>query len=135
MDPLYFFILAAVIASFGISFAVRKAFRQIAEGQMPLPKIQTDLMIYTAVAEVLPIVLIILGFKNLDDAKLNPIFVVVVVGAVILFNLLVNFFRYKEASLQLENDPIRKQQIATTHLLSFGLVNAFPVIAIVAAFM
>ncbi|GAA0340068.1 hypothetical protein GCM10008967_33040 [Bacillus carboniphilus] len=135
MDPLYYFMLAAVLASFGISFAVRNAFAQIAEGKISLTKIQSKLMIYVALVETLPIILLVLGFMNIDDAQLNPVILIAVVGGSVLFNFVMNFVRYRDAQLQVEDNPVLKQQLSTTFLLSLGLVNAIPVIAIVAAFL
>ena len=132
MDPLYYFILAAVIASFGISIAVRKAFLQIVEGKLPLHKVQTKLMVSVALVETIPILLLVLGFMNIEEAELNPLVVILIVGACMLFNFLINWFRYRDSLQQVEKDSLQKQQLTTTFQLSIFLVNAIPIVAIIA---
>ncbi|MET3699064.1 ATP synthase subunit C [Bacillus oleivorans] len=132
MDPLYYFILAAVIASFGISIAVRKAFSQIVEGKLPLHKVQTKLMVSVALVETIPILLLVLGFMNIEEAELSPLVVILIVGAAMLFNFLINWFRYRDSIQQVEQDSLQKQQLSTTFQLSIFLMNAIPIVAIIA---
>ena len=88
MDALYYFVLAAVIATFGIGWAVRTAIRELVNEPERKENIQTKLFIKVAVVETIPIILIIFGFINLSDSTSDVILPLIIVAVVTILNII-----------------------------------------------
>ncbi|MCG1020259.1 hypothetical protein [Sutcliffiella horikoshii] len=132
MDALYFFVLAAVIASFGISIALRSSMEKLVLEPGTLPQIQSRFFIYVAIIEALPIILIVLGFINLMDSSVSVIIPLVIVGASVLINFIMNLMKKNALESQA---PDLKEKLMTFFLMGNVLMTAIPIVAVVATFV
>ncbi len=132
MDALYFFVLAAVIASFGISIALRSSMEKLVLEPETLPQIQSKFFISVAIIEVLPIILIVLGFIGLMDSTASAFIPLVIVGATVLINFIINLM--KKSALE-SQAPDLKEKLMTFFLMGNVLMTALPIVAVVATFI
>lgn len=134
MEALYYFVLAAVIATFGISWAVRTAIRELVNGPERKENIQTKMFIKVAVVEAIPIILIIFGFINLSSSNSDVIFPLIIVGAVTILNIISIYGTSSEITND-SNTPVDlKSAVKTLTMMGVTLVLAIPTIAVVACF-
>ncbi|KGP91858.1 ATP synthase F0F1 subunit C [Pontibacillus chungwhensis BH030062] len=130
MDPIYFFVIAVLIATGGISFISRKALYDVAQNPDNLQSIQTKLFIGVAVVEVIPIVLIVFGFINLDQSTIDPVTPLILVAIITFINGGHVFKTY--LSLTGDADKQAKEKLRMLFMVCLPLLMAFPIIAGVA---
>ena len=135
MDALYYFVLSAVIATFGIGWAVRSAIKDLSEELERRENVHTKMFIKVAAVEAIPIILIVLGFINLDDSTADAMLPLIIVGAVTFLNI----FMIYRTSADITSDPnISKDLKAALTTLSFigiMLVSTIPIVAVVASLL
>ena len=135
MDALYYFVLSAVIATFGIGWAVRSAIRDLSNGLERRESVHTKMFIKVAAVEAIPIILIVLGFINLADSTADAMLPLIIVGAVTFLNV----FMIYRTSADITSDPnIAKDLKAALTTLSFigiMLVSTIPIVAVVASLL
>lgn len=135
MDALYFFVIATVIATFGISYFVRKAIKQIAVNLEDRGKIHTNMFIGTALVEIVPIVLIVFGYVYLPFSSIDntlPLIIVILSTALNLFliyNTTNKFVRDLTASNEL------KGALKLAASLGYTLVMAIPIVSVISMFI
>ncbi|WP_148629690.1 F0F1 ATP synthase subunit C [Bacillus sp. E214] len=134
MEALYYFVLAAVIATFGISWAVRTAIKELVNGPERKVNIQTKMFIKVAVVEAIPIILIIFGFINLSSSTSDVILPLIIVGAVTILNIIFIYGTSSEITNDLNTPGDLKLAIKTLTMMGVTLVLAIPTIAVVACF-
>lgn len=132
MDALYFFIAAAVIASFGISITLRSSMEKLVLQPESLQKIQSKFFINVAIIEVIPIIMIVFGFITLMDSTINVIIPIVIVCASMLINFAMNVMKMSALESQA---PDLKEKLMTFFLMGNVLMTAIPIVAIVATFI
>ena len=135
MDALYYFVLAAVIATFGNSWAVRKAIRELSNDLERTEKVHSSMFLHVAIVEVIPIILLIFGFINLHNSTADILFPLIIVGAVTLLNILLIYRTSSDITNDLHTPTDLK--VALNKLSSMGiiLVSSIPIVAVIAAFM
>lgn len=135
MDALYFFVIATVIATFGISYFVRKAIKQIAVNLEDRGKIQTNMFIGTALVEFVPIVLIVFGYVYLPFSSIDntiPLSIVLLSTAInqfLIYNTTNKYVKDLNTSNQL------KAALKLTASLGYTLVMAIPIVSVISMFL
>ena len=135
MDSLYFFVLAAIIATFGNSWAVRRAIRELSEDLERREKIHTSMFTHVAFVEIIPIILLVFGFINLHTSTVDIILPLIIVIAVTLFNILLIYRASSDIKNDLHTPEETKAALKTLSSIGFVLVMSFPIVAIIASFM
>ncbi|QSS98859.1 hypothetical protein IMZ31_12185 [Pontibacillus sp. ALD_SL1] len=130
MDPIYFFVIAVLIATGGISFISRKALHDVAQKPDNLQSIQTKLFMGVALVEVIPIVLVVFGFINLDQSTINPVTPLILVAIITVINGGHVFKTY--LSLLGDADKQAKEKLRMLFMVCLPLLMAFPIVAGVA---
>lgn len=130
MDPIYFFVIAVLIATGGISFISRKALYDVAQKPGNLQSIQTKLFIGVALVEVIPIVLVVFGFTNLDQSTINPVTPLILVAIITVINGGHVFKTY--LTLMGDADKQAKEKLRMLFMVCLPLLMAFPIITGVA---
>ncbi|MGX1265332.1 F0F1-type ATP synthase membrane subunit c/vacuolar-type H+-ATPase subunit K [Rossellomorea marisflavi] len=130
---LYLMALAAIVATTGIGIVIRKAMRELATNSDQRQQIQSRMFIGVAIAEMLPLILIVLGFTMLESFTGS----VVVPVAITIAVTVVNFVILLRTFLDLVKDPHADKQakaiVQTTFFIGYALMTAIPIIAIVAS--
>ncbi len=125
--------LAAIVATTGIGIVIRKAMRELATNPDQRQQIQSRMFIGVAIAEMLPLILIVLGFTMLESFTGS----VVVPVAITIAVTVVNFVILLRTFLDLVKDPHADKQakamVQTTFFIGYALMTAIPIIAIVAS--
>ena len=145
MNPAWMFTLASIIAVFGILFAFKKLVSSIQYKlehqqltQESLQKEQSRYFIHVAIAEAIPILLIILGFMQLDKTEISTfsttVSTLIVIGLIVLAVVNILLARSELLSSQHNIDEF-KSYITSLLFLGFGTMLAIPVISLVALFM
>ncbi|KMJ58275.1 hypothetical protein AB685_10215 [Bacillus sp. LL01] len=132
MDALYLFLLAAVIASFGISIVLRSSMEKLVLEPGSFPQIQSKFFIYVAIIEVIPIIMIVFGFISLMDSTVSVMIPLVIVGASVLVNFIMNLM--KKSTLETQA-PDLKEKLMIFFLMGNVLMTAIPIVAVVATFV
>ncbi|WP_231889804.1 hypothetical protein [Oceanobacillus sp. Castelsardo] len=128
----YIPVLAAAIAAIGILFFFKRNLEKIKENPAMIEKYQTKLFIGSAISEAIPIVLIIIGFVNIE-----PIGSVdeLIVPFTIIIGLIVFAIIYIFLQSRIDVDENAKSVVRNFGLISIGLVIAIPVISLVMLLM
>ncbi|MGD6833623.1 hypothetical protein ACQCT5_15740 [Sutcliffiella halmapala] len=132
MDAIYLFVIAAVVACFGIAILLRSSMEQLAKHPENISQIQTRLFMFVAFIEALPIVLIVFGFMTLADSSADLIIPLVIVVVSVVINAVINLLKRNEL---VANYPEVKSTINSLFLVGNALMAAIPVVAIVAMFV
>lgn len=132
MDALYLFVIAAVIASFGISIVLRSSMEKLVLEPQTFAQIQSRFFIYVAVIEALPLVLIVFGFMTLMDSTVNLFIPIAIVAVSVLVNFILNIMKKNEL---VSSAPDLKEKLMTFFLIGNVLMAAIPIVAIVATFV
>lgn len=144
-NPSWLFVLAAAIAVIGIVIAFKqlaasleeKIFNKERSGQEPFQKDLSSFFIKVAIIEAIPIILIVLGFINIetlpdgrDPSDLTiPLFLVIFS---FIFGVL-NIFLTRGRLLADQNiEGESKAFINTVIFVGIGMVSAIPIIAAIA---
>ena len=129
MDAIFYFVLAAVIASIGITIAVRSAMDKVVGDPKRLHEIQTKLFIQVFIIEIIPILLIIVGFMYLQESTASAILPL----GVVLLSLLVNFILlFSKKNELISYEPKVQTTLNTLFFIGLALMAALPIVAIVA---
>ncbi|MBM7703934.1 hypothetical protein [Metabacillus iocasae] len=136
----WYFVLAAVIATVGMLFIYRSTMQRVeeivAEGgeeevvYQKLIKEQTPFFIKHAVLEIVPLILVVLGFMTLETSEnVSPaplaVAVIVWIGTVFMV------FQTNQAVLSRQTDNRFNSFLTKFMLIEMALMSAFPIIAIV----
>jgi F0F1-type ATP synthase membrane subunit c/vacuolar-type H+-ATPase subunit K len=132
LDAIYLFVIAAVVACFGIALLLRSSMEQLAMHPENISQIQTRLFMFVAFIEALPIVLIVFGFMTLAHSDADLIIPLVIVLASVVINAILNLIKRNELA---GNYPEVKSTINSLFLVGNALMAAIPVVAIVAMFV
>lgn len=141
VNPAWLFVLAAIIAVFGILAAFKNLMAYVQQkieaneeiSLQSLQKKQGQFFVKVALSESIPLILIVFGFILMDSSKDQNIFIpLLLVLAVLIFalfqviNIRRNTLGFGEASTELKNI------VNTLCFLGGALVSAIPIISIVA---
>ena len=135
MDGLYYFVLASVIATFGVGFLVRNTIRKIFDDFGNRNAIQTKMFIYIAIIEAIPIILIIFGFLNIENSTADLIIPIIIVAASTLLNILLIFSTSLPLANEINTSREIKEALSTTAYIGIALVMSFPIIFTVACIL
>lgn len=132
MFPYYYFLIATVFAVLPISFIAKGAIDQVKVDPGNQQKIMQSFYLKVFIAEIIPIVLVILGFINQEPAQsMNDL-----IGPGILnlvFILFGNIFIIMQRAIGTPEES--KNSVTFQTLISLSLVNSIPIISIVAFFL
>ncbi|WP_096154921.1 MULTISPECIES: hypothetical protein [Bacillus] len=129
MDAIFYFVLAALIASLGITIAVRSSMDKFVAEPSKLQEFQTRLFIQVFAIEAIPILLIIVGFMHLQNSTANAILPL----GVVLLSLFVNFILlFSKKNELLSHEPKVQSALNNLFFIGLALMAALPIVAIVA---
>lgn len=129
MDAIYLFVIAAVIASFGITIVVRSTMDKVMETPEKLASLQSRLFIFVALIEVVPLILIVIGFLYLMDSTVNAILPLGVVILSVVVNFISLFVKKNEL---ISHESHVQNALNTLFMIGTVLMAAIPLVAIVA---
>ena len=135
MDPLYYFVAAAVIGSFGVGFATRKALEEIAVDFDKRAAVQTTFFIRVAIIEVIPILLIVMGFMNISSSNTDFLVPLIIVAVSAILNFLLIMRTPAMLTSFGETSPELSAALKTLAFMGAMLGTSFPIIALVAVFL
>lgn len=128
MGIAYIFVAAAAIAVISISFIFKLSMDTIKEYPEEKESVQNKFFIWLGVSEVIPLILIVFGFMNLDtvatieDLYIPGLFVIVLMGFAALFIIL-------QRAVGVPKEI--KMFVNTFSYIALGMANAIPIIALV----
>ncbi|HLR63854.1 MAG TPA: hypothetical protein VK075_00285 [Pseudogracilibacillus sp.] len=124
---------AAAFASIFILIFYTKTLHEIRDNPDSYNEIMTKHLLRIVVIEVIPIMLIVLAFINIDSSELiiQPMIGLIIVIAILLLNYIVIFMRYRLDIPQEQKAPY----FTTFMLINIGFASAFPFIAIIILLM
>ncbi|WP_368653321.1 hypothetical protein AB4Y30_16745 [Ornithinibacillus sp. 4-3] len=131
MSP-YIFVAATLLAALPILLIFKISIERIKENPEAVMKVQTQFFIWVALAEVIPLLLIIYGMMNLQSGNgiealyVPAIIIFLTIGFATLFIILQRFFDVTEES---------KNLIQTFSFLGIAMANAIPFVCIIGLFM
>ncbi|GAA5417475.1 hypothetical protein Pryu01_02549 [Paraliobacillus ryukyuensis] len=141
MNPVSLFFLASFLAVFGGVFCYKRLMKRlenrIGQGDLTaevLQKEQTSYFIQFSLVEVIPILLIILGFTQLESYVLSTTTQIV---ALVLLLALIGFAILQViGSVKQLNQQMKQAKMDTTLIQSLGyvgifIINSIPVISII----
>jgi F0F1-type ATP synthase membrane subunit c/vacuolar-type H+-ATPase subunit K len=141
----WFFVIATIIATFGISLIVNHAIDKIKEGYEKYKdekeaenirgREQTLLFMKVAIIEIIPIVLIVCGFlgieisriKHIEHQMLIPLVINIGFWVLAICTILLNL------NTKIKKNSFGKQEIKITAMIGIALASAFPIISVVAS--
>jgi uncharacterized membrane protein YecN with MAPEG domain len=140
MSVSWLFVIASAIAVVGISFAFNKMMQQVQEtlgkgGKLDLNSMQaaqTKFFIQVAMAEAIPILIIVYAFTLMDQVNETNVIVPLVVIVGILVIAYVSLLRIRRDIIGIPNLP--KESVGMVNTLFFigaALLSAIPIISIV----
>ncbi|KPB04000.1 hypothetical protein [Bacillus sp. CHD6a] len=132
MDALFLFVIAAMIASFGISIVLRFSMEKLVLEPESFAQIQSRFFIYVVVIEALPIILIVFGFMSLMESAVNIFIPITIVAVSVLVNFILNIIKKNEL---VSSAPDLQEKLMTFFLIGNVLMTAIPLVAIVASFV
>lgn len=131
MSP-YLFVVAALLAVLPILLIFKISIESIKENPNDYMKVQQRFFIWVAVAEIIPILLIIYGFSNMDTVY--PIEELLLPGIIVLFTIgFASLFIFLQRIIDVNEES--RGIIQQFVMLSIALVNAIPLISIVSLFL
>jgi len=127
----YIFVAAALIAVVTILIIFKISIEKIKENPDAAEKAKINFFIGVATAEIIPILLIVYGFLNIE--KVASIEELYLPGLIIILAVgIASFFIFLQRTVGVEERA--RQATNLFAVLSLGLVSAFPIISIVALF-
>ncbi|WP_430493978.1 hypothetical protein [Rossellomorea marisflavi] len=130
---LYLMALAAIIATTGIGIVIRKAMREMVAHPDQRQQIQSRMFIGVAIAETLPLILIVLGFIMIESFTGSVVIPVAITIAVTAVNFVVLLRTFLDVVKDPHADKQTKAMVQTTFFIGYALMTAVPIIAIVAS--
>ncbi|MEN2767331.1 hypothetical protein [Ornithinibacillus xuwenensis] len=128
----YLFALAAVLAVIPILFLFKINIEKIKENQENIGKIQTNFFIGVAIAEAIPIILIVFGM--LDLSPVSSIDELIIPGIIVIFSMLfAAFFIFLQRSVGVPEEA--KQAATTFSAIGLAMANAIPIVSLVSLIM
>jgi MFS family permease len=146
MNPAWFFVIATIIAVFGILFAFKNLMAHVREkiekGQEvsgeSLQQEQTRFFIKVAMVEAIPILLIVFGFMQIEQINVqahNTLLQILIIVGIVIFAFIQILFLKRDMVGQ--HDPISpesKTLVNTLMMIGLAMVSAIPIVSIVAIF-
>ena len=127
----YIFVIAAAVAVFGILMMYKKNVERLKENPSQVAEVHKNFFIGTAVIEALPIVLLILGFVNVEPVPMEQIYLpAIIVIMLIAFSV---FFIFLQRAVGTDEDS--KQVVTSFSMIAVMMSNAIPIIALVFLFL
>ncbi|MFS0863826.1 hypothetical protein [Fredinandcohnia sp. 179-A 10B2 NHS] len=144
LNPAWLFVAATAIAVIGILLAFKKFMRQVQaqinNGQelklQGLQKEQTRFFINVAVAESIPILLIVFGFMQIEQVT-EPINIFVPLLSIIVIVAIAKINALATRRDVIGHNPLSQSKniVNTLFFIGLALMSAIPVISIVAIFI
>ncbi|GGA64569.1 hypothetical protein [Ornithinibacillus halotolerans] len=132
MSSAYYFALAAILAVLAILLVFKLNVEKLKENPQQIGQVQTRFFIGVAVAESIPIVLIILGFLGLETV--SSIEELYIPGAIVIFSMIfAPFFIMLQKSVGVPEEA--KQTINTFSFIGIAMANAIPIISLACLFL
>jgi F0F1-type ATP synthase membrane subunit c/vacuolar-type H+-ATPase subunit K len=132
MSPAYYFAAAAILASLSILLIFKINIEKLKENPDNVGAIQTKFFIGVAIAELLPIIFIILGLVNLTTA--SSIEELYLPGIIVIFAMVFGpLFILLQRSVGVPEEA--KQKVMTFSMIGMALANAIPFVSLVGLFM
>jgi MFS family permease len=144
MNPAWFFVIATIIAVFGILFAFKNLMAHIREkiekGQEvrgeSIQQEQTRFFIKVAMVEAIPILLIVFGFMQIgqiDEQAHNTLLPILIILGIVSFAFIQILFLKRD--MVGHYDPISSESktlVNTLIMIGLAMVSAIPIVSIVA---
>lgn len=132
LDNAYFFALAAILAVISILLVFKNSIEKIKESPEDYGSIQTKFFIGVAIAEAIPIILVIFGLMNLSTA--SSIEDLYIPGAIVIFSMIfAPFFIFLQRSVGVPEEA--KQKVSNFSMIGIALINAIPLVSLVGLIM
>ncbi|MFS0674982.1 hypothetical protein [Ornithinibacillus sp. 179-J 7C1 HS] len=132
LSSAYLFAIAAILASISILLIFKINVEKIKENPENLSNVQTKFFIGVAIAEIIPIILIIFGMINLESASsLEELLIpgIIAISAMVFAPL----FILLQRSIGVPEEA--KQNVTTFAMIALAMANAIPLIALVGLIM
>ncbi|WP_235792382.1 hypothetical protein [Virgibacillus salidurans] len=128
----YIFVAAAVLAVIPILVLFKVNMEKLKEDPGQRNKVQSHFMIGVAVSEVIPLILLVFGFMGTN--QVDSMSELYIPGLIILLLMgFAAFFIFLQRKVDV--NPETKDTINSFAAISAALVNAIPIVALVALFM
>ena len=132
MSSAYLFASAAILACISILLIFKINIEKIKENPEEIAKVQTKFFIGVAVAETIPIILIILGMMDLSPASsMEELYIPGLI--VILALIFAPFFIFLQKSVGVPEEA--KQTVNSFSMIGIGMANAIPLVSLVCLIM
>lgn len=132
MSSAYLFAIAAILACVSILLVFKINIEKIKENPENTAAIQTKFFIGVAIAEVIPMILVVFGMMDLTPvASIEELYIP---GIIVIFALVFSpLFIFLQRSVGVPENA--KQTVMTFSLIGIALANAIPLIALVSLIM
>ncbi|WP_010099224.1 hypothetical protein [Ornithinibacillus scapharcae] len=132
MDNAYYFAFAAILAVISILLVFKKNVDKLKENPEEYGNIQTKFFIGVAIAETIPLILIVFGLMNASPASsMEDLYIP---GAIVIFSMIfAAFFIFLQRSVGVPEES--KQKVTHFSMLVLMLINAIPIVSLVGLFM
>ncbi|QDP40591.1 hypothetical protein [Radiobacillus deserti] len=140
MDTSWYFVIASAVAVYGILFFYRGLIRQV-QGAIEdgkeltidsIKDFQASFFVKVAIIEVIPIILIVLGFIH-APVEGNSLIPVILIGAFYV-SAWIQIFMLRQETIQLQNEQSPNPVIQTLTMLGISLTGSIPLISIIAIY-
>lgn len=132
----YLFVAAAVISIFVVVLSYKIAVRKLVEGSESIFNVQKKFFIGVSIGEVIPILIFIFGFMQIEQASGVEVGLIPLLIIVLAFGIggLAILLQHKFSG-GTGDDSEKAMHIRTLGLISFALSGSIPIVSIVALFI
>ncbi|WP_042143779.1 hypothetical protein [Paucisalibacillus sp. EB02] len=132
MSSPYYFAFASLLAVIPILLLFKVNIEKIKENPAEIGKVQTKFFIGVAIAEVIPIILIVLGMMDLT--AVSTMEELYIPGQIVILSLVFSpFFIFLQKSVGVPEEA--KQVVNTFSFIGMAMANAIPFISLVCLIM
>lgn len=133
----YIFTLASIIPIIGIAILFKLTLTKLVSNTEPVPKIISRFFITVAIIEIIPIILFVYGFANLETAaSIEEVLVPAIILILVLVAGYLFVFLQKKFTIESTNEESESaSQIQVLPLIVIGLMSALPISSFVAMMM
>ena len=133
----YIFTLASIIPIIGIAILFKSTLTKLENNTEPVPKIISRFFITVAIIEIIPIILFVYGFANLETAaSIEEILIPAIILILVLVAGYLFVFLQKKFTIESTNEQNEaSSQTQVLPLIVIGLMSALPISSFVAMMM
>src|SRR5699024_2608142 len=125
----YIFTLASIIPIIGIAILFKLTLTKLVSNTETVPNIISRFFITVAIIEIIPIILIVYGFANLETAaSIEEVLVTAIILILVLVAGYLFVFLQKKFTIESTNEESESaSQIQVLPLIVIGLMSALPI--------